>query len=158
MSYDMYRYIFIISTCISIVLLVLSVFLFIKLDIPKIIKDLLGINAKRAIENIRTENEKSGKKVYKPSQINIERGKLTDKITESGRISSKESGLKLSTPTAKLDSEQLYYSEETEVLQTHDMSFDANETTVLEENYEQEEQQFEIEFDITFIHTDEIVV
>ena len=62
MSYDMYRYIFIISTCISIVLLVLSVFLFIKLDIPKIIKDLLGINAKRAIENIRTENEKSGER------------------------------------------------------------------------------------------------
>lgn len=149
MTYEMYHNLFIIAACMCGALLLLSILLFIKLNIPKIIKDLLGINARRAIEDIRAENERSGEKVYKPSRINIERGKLTDKITESGRIASTETGIKLSTPTAKL---------ETEVLQAGDMHFDSNETTVLVENYEEMQGEFEIEFDITFIHTDEIVV
>lgn len=152
MTYDMYRYLFIIAISISLLLLALSTLLFIKLEIPKIIRDLSGVNAKRAIERIRMENEASGEKVYKPSSTNIRRGKITDKMSSSGRVISIDSGIKVGSPTEKLNTQLLYKTER------DSEGIGSEETTVLEVDYGQEQHLFDIEFDITFIHTNEIVV
>jgi len=167
MTYDMYRYLFITATCISILLLLLSVILCIKLNVPKIIKDLTGLNARKAIDRIRSENEKTGEKVFKSSHTNLERGKLTDKISASGKISPATSGIKVSAPTEKIGTAQLFSAEETTLLHPWEefqqeaavgQEIRNEDTTVLEYTYTQGQHSFVIEFDITFLHTNEIIV
>lgn len=88
MTYDIYRLIFIVGSIACAVMFVVSVILFITLKIPNVIGDLTGRNAKKAIENIRKQNEASGGKAYKASAVNLERGRLTDK-NDSVRKSTK---------------------------------------------------------------------
>ena len=73
------------------VFFVISIVLFFVLDMVKVIGDLTGHTAKREIENIRSQNQMTGNKAYKPSKVNAERGKLTDKISPSGKIQQKDS-------------------------------------------------------------------
>ena len=92
MTYEIYNYIFIGAAIASGVLLVVSAVLFFLLDIPKVIGDLSGSNAKKGIESIRKQNEASGDKSYKSSSVNLRRGRLTDKISKSGRVEKPVSG------------------------------------------------------------------
>jgi hypothetical protein len=112
------------------VLFLVGIVLFFLLDVPKLYGDVSGRTAKKAIEAIRQQNESTGNKAYKPSAVNAERGKLTDKITQSGRLQSQTSGLPVSVGTEKLDTSTLMpQSNETTVLAEA-----ANETTVLEQS------------------------
>ena len=109
------------------VLFLVAVALFFLLDVPKLYGDISGRTAKKAIEAIRQQNESSGNKAYKPSAVNAERGKLTDKITQSGRLQSQTAGLPVGVGTEKFATSTLHpQKNETTVL---DQS--ANETTVL---------------------------
>ena len=58
-----------------------AVIIFFVLRIPDVIGDLSGRTARRAIEDIRNRNESTGEKAYKSSAANINRGKLTQKIS-----------------------------------------------------------------------------
>ena len=73
MTYDIYRYIFYGGAILAIIMFVVSAILFVYLRIPNVIGDLSGANARKAIERIRSQNETSGEKVYKPSVVNRER-------------------------------------------------------------------------------------
>lgn len=86
LTYDICRYIFYGGMAMSGLMLVTSVILFITLRIPHVIGDLTGANARKAIDSIRSQNEESGGKAYKPSAVNQARGKLTDKISRSGKL------------------------------------------------------------------------
>ena len=123
-AYEMYRYIFIGGLVLAIIMAVTAILLFILLKIPKVIGDLSGSNARKAIENIRSGNEATGNKTYKSSYVNSQRGKLTDKISQSGNIQQKTtSDLKAGAmPTSRIDSGS---ANETTVLDV------ASETTVL---------------------------
>lgn len=162
MSYEIYRYIFYGGAILAAVMLVATVILFFVYKIPTVIGDLTGANARKAIENIRNQNESSGNKLYKTSQINRERGKLTDKISPSGSLMRDPSGILVgggAMATEKISTQQLP-PEETTVLDT------ANETTVLDNSDVGETTlldavdtpaTFQIEYEITFIHTDEVI-
>ena len=93
MSYEIYRYIFYGGAILAAVMLAVTVLLFFVYKIPTVIGDLTGANARKAIENIRNQNESSGDKLYKTSQVNRERGKLTDKISPSGSLMKDPSGI-----------------------------------------------------------------
>ena len=189
-SYDIYRYIFIGGAILCGVMLVVSVLLFILLKIPKVIGDLTGITAKKAIENIRNQNESSGNKTYKSSPVNKERGKITDKISPSGRLMRNPTDqLGAAMATEKIGTQRLS-ADETSVLdsgnETTVLSMDAqsggNETTLLDQfgtaNNETTlldqfggvgnettvpdpfgtvDNEFRIEYEITYIHTQEII-
>lgn len=189
MSYEVLRYIFIGAAALSGVMLIVSVLLFIFLRIPRVIGDLTGATAKKAIESIRNQNESSGDKIYKSSAVNRERGKLTDKISPSGNLIHRETNslagamatTKIATQnladtgsdeTSVLDaetgSETTPLGNETTVLSGIDpnATADLNATTVLSQQGDQTEvlgeaqtkpRIFEIEYEITFIHTDEII-
>lgn len=190
MTYEVLRYIFIGAAVLSGVMLIVSVLLFIFLKIPRVIGDLTGSTARKAIENIRNQNESSGDKIYKSSAVNRERGKLTDKISASGNISHRETNplggamattkidtqvLSENTETnettvlgAKTDNGTTVLSNETTVLDngTTVLNAPSNETTVLNQSDEQTEilnesqvrsKIFEIEYEITFIHTNEVI-
>lgn len=160
MSYEIYRYIFYGGAILAGVMLVATVILFFVYKIPTVIGDLTGANARKAIENIRNQNESSGDKLYKTSQVNRERGKLTDKISPSGSLMKDPSGHFAGAMATEKISTQELPPEETTVLDV------ANETTVLDTSGTGETTlldavdtpaTFQIEFEITFIHTDEVI-
>ncbi|MBR5233165.1 MAG: hypothetical protein IKW03_03040 [Clostridia bacterium] len=120
------------------VFLLISIALFFLFDIIRVVGDISGSTARKAIENIRQQNEESGDKAYKPSHVNMERGKVTDKISPSGRIQPQSNPLTVATGTSKLEhgdvqpTQQMPVSAETTVLNnTSAEQITASETTVL---------------------------
>ena len=141
-----------------------SILLFILLKIPKVIGYLTGRTARKAIENIRNQNESSGDKTYRSSLVNQERGKLTDKISPSGRLIRNPTDLLGGAmATEKIGTQQLV-SDETMVLDsgnettvlTGELDNSGNETTLLSQT-DISNNVFEIEYEITYIHTNEII-
>ena len=169
MTYEIYRYIFLGGAILAGIMFVVSVLVFFLLKIPTVIGDLSGANARKAIENIRSHNESTGDKTYRTSQVNRERGKLTDKISPSGRLIRDPShSLHGAMGTEKISTQQLHpedVTDETTVLtgeltggsETTVLGHDdhANETTVL--NAQTFSNEFVIEYEITYIHTDEVI-
>lgn len=163
MTYDIYRYIFIAGAVLAGVMLIISVLLFFILKIPHVLGDLTGRNARKAIESIRNQNELSGDKLYKTSQVNRERGKLTDKISPSGSLMRDPSGLLSggAMATEKIDTWKLPpEANETTVLdvanETNVLGIDTGETIVLDTPTGT--PVFEIEYEITYIHTEDVIV
>lgn len=173
MSYETYRYIFIGAAILCGIMFVVSVLLFIFLKVPKIISDLSGATARKAIKNIREQNERTGDKAYKVSAFNLERGKLTDKISPSGNVIQQAQHQMYGMDTAKIATQQLaepVEADQTSVLsspETTILESPAGETAVLSEPTIGEtsilnenkpvDNEFVIEFEITYIHSDEII-
>lgn len=134
MTYDIYRLIFIVGSIACAVMFVVSVILFITLKIPNVIGDLTGRNAKKAIENIRKQNEASGGKAYKASAVNLERGRLTDKMTPSGNLQRRGITSGFGVHTEKISTMKL----EQQASVGMDTDNESNETMVLEHNYSNE--------------------
>ncbi len=165
MTYEMYRYVFLGAAIACGVFGIMSLILFFTLRIPKVIGDLTGRTARKAIESIRHQNEKTGDKTYQSSEVNLLRGKLTDKITQSGRLvprSTTPFGTGMITEkisTQKLDGEEP--AGETAVLnpteETTSLDSGSEETAVLDTQNQQSEQVFAVEYEITFTHTDEAI-
>ena len=170
MTYEIYRYIFLGGAILAGIMFMVSVLVFFLLKIPTVIGDLTGANARKAIENIRNHNESTGDKTYRTSQVNRERGKLTDKISPSGRLIKDPShSLHGAMGTEKISTQQLHPedvtnettvltgeltgSNETTVL-TGELT-GANETSVL--SAQSFSNDFVIEYEITYIHTDEVI-
>lgn len=160
MTYELYRYIFIGGAILAVLMLIVSVVLFFVYKIPSVVGDLTGRTARKAIEDIRNQNESSGNKVYKTSHVNRQRGKLTDKISPSGNLIKNHSeAIGGAMSTEKISTQELP-TEETTVLDV------ANETTVLDNVISEEttvlavenmSEVFQIEYEITFIHTEEVI-
>lgn len=170
MTYDVYRYIFIGAAVLCGILFVISVLLFILLKIPKVISDLSGATARKAIKNIREQNEASGDKGYKVSAFNEARGKLTDKISPSGNVIQQQQAQMRGIDTSKISTQELLVDEaanQTTVLaqtsagETSVLTGPSGETSVLAETAELTEAAndvlFVIEREITFIHSEEII-
>lgn len=104
--------------------------LFFLLKIPQVIGEISGSTAKKAIERIRLQNETSGDKAYKPSVVNASRGKVTDKISKSGKLYAKSEDIGAHAHTEKIGTQKFDVSltNETTVLADDD-----NSTTVLRE-------------------------
>lgn len=104
----------------------LAVFFWIRFNIPAVIGDLSGRTARKSIEKMRTNNEKTGNKSYKTSKVNLGRGKLTDTMPDSDKLTENlkqklgagdiqpETGLLAENSAMQFD------SEETDVLVEHD--------------------------------------
>ena len=161
MSYEIYYNVFFIGGLVLAgVMLIVSVLLFFLLNIPHVLGDLTGRNARKAIENIRNQNESSGEKIYKTSHVNRERGKITDKISPSGSLIKNPSGHFVGAmATEKIGTQELPQADETTVLEANETavlgSTDVGETTLLAA--EDASVEFQIEYEITFIHTNEVI-
>lgn len=208
MTYEGFRYLFIIAAIVAAVMLIVTVLLFFLFKIPSVIGDLSGATARKAIKEIREQNEKTGDKGYSPSAYNVQRGKVTDKISDSGRVNRRTTSGFGGINTSKISTQSLIeqaqasettvlenmqgdsttvlnpQSNETTVLnqqsnETTVLSPQSNETTVLSpqdtsvETVQLSQCQvsdkpdnspavtqdtlFAIEYDITFIHTNEFI-
>lgn len=190
-TYETFTYICYGTAALSAVLLATSVILFFVLKIPNVIGDLTGANARKAIAQIRNQNEATGEKTYQPSVVNRERGKITDKISGSGRLLRQRTSNLAGHGTTKLNTAELsemaladqpipvpeaYVPDQTTVLdqtmpqttvlshampETTVLSQGPSETTVLDQEQLAVDAQvraqtvFTVDFEITFIHTNE---
>ena len=84
MSAETWGILAIIGFSLSAIALAVAVFVFIRLKIPAVIGDLSGKTVAREIQAIRDANVASGVKAHKSSRVNIDRGKLTEKVSDSG--------------------------------------------------------------------------
>ena len=137
MSVEQLQTLSLVSYIIAGVLVLAAIALFFLLDIKKVIGDVTGATARKAINTIREQNEASGDKAYKPSPVNAARGKLTDKISPSGRLQPQTAGIGGSPGTEKFDTTKLMPPiEEATVLDNtvSDTTVLSEETTVLEQN------------------------
>ena len=82
MSATSWLIIAIVGFSLSGIALVAAVFMFIKLRIPAVIGDLSGKTVAREIQAMRETNASSGTKIHKSSRVNMDRGKLTEKVDE----------------------------------------------------------------------------
>ena len=150
-----YQTMYYVGLAIMILMFIISVILFKKYNIYKVVGDLTGASAKKAIENMRLNNEKNGVKSYKTSEISNERGKLTDKIFLGGRLFKNTGKIRKSSGiTGNLipDPHKSLIGEETTLLQN------AEETTVLDNNQKgSPEYYFDIDFDLMLIDTCESI-
>ena len=145
MSYESYMAVCHACAAISSLFLVISIVLFFKLKILSVIGDLSGSTARKAINDIRERNALSGNKAYKPSAVNRERGKITDRITQTGSVPNEtDEIMRVNVGTEKISAS---CENETTVL--------ASETTVLPSSSANGSSWVEIEEDIVFTHTDE---
>lgn len=118
-------------------LFLLAIALFFLFNIPKVFGEVSGSTARKAIESIRQQNEQTGNKAYRPSPVNAERGKITDRITPSGKLEHRIGNAGVSVGTAKLPTDELQAAaDETTILDvgaddTTVLTSDAGETTVL---------------------------
>ncbi len=160
MTYEIYRAIFIGGLIFSIIMFLVSAVLFFVLKIPKVIGDLSGSTAKKAIQQIREQNEQTGVKTYKSSPVNRQRGRLTDKIGPSGVVETPYSASGAGMRTEKISTQMLDQqamgqypaAEETTLL-----SPEMEETTVLSNGPLFFSPEFKVEQDITLIHTEEYI-
>lgn len=180
LTYEICRYVFLGGLIGCILFFIVAAILFFVLRIPRVISDLSGRTARKAIESIRTQNEKSGDKSYQSSAVNLERGKLTDKISRSGRlIPRNETPFGTGVITEKISTQKLGPEGETEVLggdETSLLTPEAGATDVLSPDFGETEvishvsgeteplspitqlgQKFTVEFEITFVHTSEVI-
>lgn len=174
MTYEIYRYIFIGAAIAAGVMLAVTLILFFVLKIPGVIGDLSGRTARKAIADIRNHNMSA-------NTDNIGSGKLTDKITASGRLLERRdsSGNKY---TDKISTEKLIEQNKLSGSNETTLLNNGNETTVLNAGNEttvldsyssgqtvilnsdtagfkdiQSAGYVNVESDITFIHSAEII-
>lgn len=137
MSVETLQLISLVSFIVAAIFLLIGIALFFLFNIPKIYGDISGKTARKAIQNIRQQNESTGNKAYKPSAVNVERGKLTDKISKSGNlVSTVETHSGIGVGTEELVGETTALATETTMLETKNdettiLNADTNETTIL---------------------------
>lgn len=170
---NLYLNIFYVFIVLAFGLLILSIVLFIRFNIPKVIGDISGRNSKKEIKKIRELNEKSGKKEYKASKVNQERGTITDDISGNGKKRKIEYGVQ-ATEDLEIPAQQsttVLSTDSTTVLSDNSTTVLSSETTVLSdsqqtsnnsvENLELPEvnpSDFVVEEDISFTESNEVIV
>ena len=158
MTEAIYLYICYGSAILAALMFVITIMLFIVLKIPHVIGDLTGFNARKAIKNIREQNVSTGEKVHKSSETNIQRGKITDKITPSGNLLKNPSG----NVVGAMQTEKIGYVSNESISNVTTVLDCSAETTVLVTNQEEttvldQTTIFAVEYEITYIHTSEVI-
>lgn len=170
----LYKAMFYGGISLSILMLIITVILFFKLDVVKVVNDLTGITAKRKIQEIKEQNINYGQKKYIPMETGEKKGEVTGKLNLSEKLRWKSKTDKLMkkakieevvhekdieskdslTTILKEDTSVLgSFGSETELLQ--DIEGINSTDSVTEEDFSLNE--FEIIFDVLSIHTDEVI-
>lgn len=167
MTYDVYMYVFYGGAALALLFLLLSVILFVALRIPSVIGELSGSTARKAIENIRKQNELGSS--YSSEAV-TSHGKHAGKKDKNGfdeltSVRKSNDHYSDSFLTTKIITEQLSSDAKKSYETTLLENTSANETTVLNESeyggttvlQQPSAYSFCIEYEIMLIHTNEII-
>ena len=151
MTYEMYRYIFVIAAVLCGVMFGVSVLLFFLLKIPAVIGNLSGSTARKSIRTIEEKSSWKENGTNDPDENWKSRGRLTDKISQMDIITTKIATQRMTSMPQSEETVVLTEKTASDITTQLENVQSCGETTLLEE------AAFEIELDITYIHTDEIV-
>lgn len=141
MTVELLQILSLVSYILAGVCFVIAIAMFFILGVPDLIGDISGATARKAIEQIRQQNEQSGDKAYKASPVNLARGKVTDKITPSGRLKKRTDRLGVHVGTQKFATGELMSqaqdtcTPEMDAPETSVLASPVGETTVLSNDY-----------------------
>lgn len=141
-----------------------AVALFFIFKIPSVLGDLSGRTAKKSIEKMRKNNERTGNKSYSSSNVNLARGKLTEIIKENNR-KNQETVCKNDETGLLNENHATSYNElDTGILEgATEVLSDENETVSLNDIQETfyEKKKSNITFttidDVVLVHTEEVI-
>ena len=151
MTYEIYRYIFIVGLILSILMFVVTILIFFLFKKKKAIGDITGSNKRKAIENIYSKSAANG---------------LSQKLSKASKSAS-NTKTRVETVSSKLN--------QTAKISAQDRfdNYEATETSVLNEPPIQPkatnvvkavpktfvgDKSFNIEVDITYVHSNEIIL
>lgn len=160
MTVELLKTLSFISYMIAIAFILIGIILFFVFHVPKLYCDISGRTAKKAIDAIRKQNESTGNKAYKPSVVNAERGKLTDKIDENGEIQKSFLDTSINVGTEKLCNSPMYSNSgdttilSNNVLNGENLSEHSDDIKVASEDACKETQ---LEVEICFAESEEII-
>ncbi len=168
MTYEVYRYIFIIGAILAGIMLVLSVILFLVLKIPKTIGDLTGSNARKAISSIRNRNDKNEKAANEEDRytrdisggVNNNSFTGTNNYGNLGHSSNKSNETSVLGEADTFAAQTTVLNNENETTVLNQFSANMNATVSLDETTilgDASVPKVEIEYEITYIHTDEVI-
>lgn len=202
MTYETYRQIFFYGAIACGVMFLISVALFFWLRIPRVISDLTGRTARKAIKEIRKQNEQGGEMAYQNNRRNNSSGKQKPQMAAASRegTMTQKIATQILVEQAQSDATSVLAAEQTTLLgadsgattllgqdpgattllntdsnattvlnadpgATTVLSADPGATTVLSQNPAEADDRntevpfngFEIEFERTFVHTNEII-
>lgn len=165
MTYEIYRYIFIGSAIMAAVMLALAVILFFKLKIPRAIGDLTGSTRRKAvkIKEVHGIDAASSEVTVSTAQItqsgNLIPGTVSEKkpAAKTSKLVTDEIARSGSKATTFLTAEQTPQPPKTTTVLTENTVQKPKATVILANQSSQNTAVFEIEHDITFIHTNEII-
>lgn len=172
MTYEMYRLVFIVGAALSGAMLALAVILFFTLKIPSVIGNLTGATARKTIEKMRSQSAEAADGAGKSGSAG-QRDVVTDRISVSGRLQKRAHLTAGAMETEKLGTQRLSKeaaasaANETTVLlppaaETTLLSTGNSETTLLAPEMSpavpiNSNVQFQIEYELTYIHSDEVI-
>lgn len=184
MTYDTYRLIFLVGAIASGLMLIAAVILFFVLKIPRVIGDLTGANARKAIAGIRSQTEQNGGRdrkrterssAHTDSPANTQKlsnneatGRRADAAPKAEQASRAEETTLLAPETTLLAPETTLLSPETTLLSPETtvlapqgaapVSTAPGETARLQPAAQtQATTDFVIEQELTYLHTDEVL-
>lgn len=165
-----------ISFVIAAISFVVAVFFWFNFKIPAVIGDLSGRTAKKSIAQMRANNERVGGRGYRPSSTNARRGRLTDTMQHSSKLTGTSNAIEvkrnvpvedstsktelLETNKAEITSGQqtdlLDASEATELLTSEDTTVSLNEETKSPAKRMNSKKLTMLD-EVILVHTDEVI-
>jgi hypothetical protein len=133
-TYEIYRYVFLGGAILAGIMLVVTVLVFFKLKIADVIGYFTGANKRKAVEQIKLNNENAEDKFTLTGRLNRDRRRVTDKISPSGNVVQQYQAQMRGIDTTKIQTQELpQEGGETSVLQSGETSVldAAGETSVL---------------------------
>ncbi len=147
--------------------LVVAIFFWINFKIPRVIGDLSRRTARKSIAKMRAANEASGNKSYRPSETNVNRGKLTATIPDSTKLKNK---VNVSTSFNKVQTGVLEENKVSEVQTEQTSRLNDNSTEFLlgsdetkpvakeaQTKHKATKKKLRMLDDVIYIHTDEVI-
>lgn len=162
MSVEIMQRLSMISLILAALFFLIAVILFFLLDVPKLFGDITGSTEKKAVDQIRKQNEQSADKAYRTSYVNVTRGKITEKISPSAQLAKRTSGKDKSDNGHNLLTDDLNKgTQETTILGDHYdetmiLNSDQNETVVLSSE-QGDNKDFSVDVELGFTESHEVI-
>ncbi|MEN2774837.1 hypothetical protein ABCY62_07270 [Acetivibrio clariflavus] len=168
MSIQFYRNVSIICFILSGAMLILSAVLFIKLNIAKVIGDLTGNSARKAIKNINEQSARTINKRNMPKPVYFEnKGVQAKNYSSQSPITQNNTGIDKNKE--KVIAQNISDQNETILLvddSINNISYDGNISDITESlegmgnlyANNQGVNEYELELDITYLHTNDIIL
>ncbi len=157
MSYEFYNSAFIVALVLSVIMLIVTVLLFFLLNIKTAIGDITGLGKRKAVENLQKKSKtaKNDNRLANKDNSTAKAESITQGSVKTSRISPQDRYDTLEASETSLLAEQPGF--ETTVLSSGEASIGVSVEVVEQNEQVTDYADFYVEYDITYVHSNEVV-